>query len=552
MRFDLEIPSTCVDLTYISEGNKIPASVVPLYYVDIDYRDKLPQDFLTINENIVEDPTSELVFEEQDGPSFGLRGNRFLLTNVSKYSMTHNAMVPIFHKLVLDEQVSEFSIKITDNLGEALDRSEYIVEVNNGKTVIFMNKQGKVFFIEFISDNKTVKRLISLAPVFSEISWDDVIRSPYDIPDRKYRISEDGILNTSHIGKLYVKYDHDIKLLQSPIANIDDSWYLGIRNVKFSKVDSEDSGITYSYEVPEFYIQNPMTQYRLEEIREKKCKVLFDNFIQTQSVPDLAAIDKTNIFIHDYYTGELKYAFTTNSSLAGTIYNNVYFILADDWNNEGVIQLPITITDSDVITSSYLVKNEYYKFRFLNLNSVEVGKDHYFSIYMKPNPQETELGVFFAIIGKTDDPNIEQSVFRQGRAFGSIEEYDAFILKYNCYHVAIIGISTSTQLGISNFTDVRRKGNVIDDKELASKASADIFYNDIMQENILLPTNDVLIATVSAKSLSSKRAMEIDGSTLEVSSLTKDYLAKIEKAVSSSLDATTQFVIEVSKNTEEF
>jgi hypothetical protein len=544
MRFDLEIPSTYVDLTYISEGNKLPSAAIPLYYMDINYKTKIPKDFLTINEDVVEDPTSELIFEEAAGPSFGIRGNRFIITNVAKYSSIYNTKVPLFYKFILNERVSEFSIKIIDYLGNQLDRDEYIVEEAATRTVIYINDYDKLLFVEYISSNKSVKKIISLQRIFEEITWDDIVRNPNEIPRYKYLVSDDGMLQTSHNSTLYVKYEHDIHLLQTPVANIEDSWYIGLKNTSF-KVLNEDSGITYNYEIPEFYIQNPLAQHRLEEIKDKKCIIIYEDIIKLQSVPAENALDKIRLVVKDYFTNEIKYAFTTNQELNGAQYEGVYFSLVKDFNNEGYVQLPIKLSPNDTVSASYLVKNDYYKFRFLNFNSSEVGQDCYFAIYMKPNPQEVELAVFYAVIGKKENQDIDAATWRQGRRFGTIEEYKNFIKENNAYHVATIGISTSTELNISNFTDIRSIGGEIINKESACRITADVFYDDLIKGNLSIPTSDSVIANISASKLIANKIANIDTNTLQTDNHTKQFIENAREVIDKNLDATTKSIIEI-------
>jgi hypothetical protein len=542
MRFDVEIPSACIDLTYISEGNKIPFSSVPLYYMEVDHKHKIPSDFLTINQNIVEESTSVLTYEEHTGPSFSITGSKFLMTNITKVSSEHNLRVPLFYKSVIQERVSENSITLYDYYGTEIDKEQYLVIEERLSTSIYSNKFNKPVFVTYTTGDNVKKKLISQTPVYEEVSWDDIVTSQGNIPYQKYLKNGDGTVSTTYNGTLYVKYIHDIELLHPPIANVDDDWYLNIYNTSFKNVH-KTSGITYTYEVPEFYMQEQANS-NVIEVKENKCKILQKNIISTQTPPASGYESKIQVYVKDYYTKETKYIFTTNSLLVGTAIGDVQVALASDWNNQGVIQLPVSLSETDVVYATYMAENKYYKFRFLNLNSLDVGQDCYFAIYMKPNPREFELGVYFAVIGKSRDSQ-DFSSWKQGNVFESFEDYYAFIDDYACYHVASVGILANKESDLINLIDVRKDGGVISDKESACKIDADVFYNNIINGDIHIPTNDTVVASLNAESLINNKILNIDKNTLELDQSSKDYLDEMMKKIKENLNVSTKSVLEL-------
>jgi hypothetical protein len=164
---------------------------------------------------------------------------------------------------------------------------------------------------------------------------------------------------------------------------------------------------------------------------------------------------------------------------------------------------------------------------------------------MKPNPQEVELAVFYAVIGKKENQDIDAATWRQGRRFGTIEEYKNFIKENNAYHVATIGISTSTELNISNFTDIRSIGGEIINKESACRITADVFYDDLIKGNLSIPTSDSVIANISASKLIANKIANIDTNTLQTDNHTKQFIENAREVIDKNLDATTKSIIEI-------
>ena len=84
MIFDLEIPSSNIELVYIPEGNAIPTGVSPLYYLTLDHKNKIPSDFITLERKDLIQDYAALGVDEISTQTFIPRGSKFNITNISK------------------------------------------------------------------------------------------------------------------------------------------------------------------------------------------------------------------------------------------------------------------------------------------------------------------------------------------------------------------------------------------------------------------------------------------------------------------------------------
>lgn len=547
MRFDLEISNLHTDLVYISEGQDLPAGAVPLYYISMDTKDKVPSDFLSIENKVDNDNLVALGYQTVEGPTFAANSNKFYMTHMATYSIQGNAKVPLFFKHVIADKVHEDAIRILDYFGIQIPREEYLVEEKDDFiTNIYINKYNKILFVEYVSDNRIYKKLLDLQPIFTEVGWEDVMAIDAVIPAYKYMIT-DNYIQTSYPGTLYLSFQYESSLMRLPSVNIQDDWYLGILNTTFSiqkQVEGMPDPVTFNYSVPEYYFQQSSSEGYLRRFTEKKAKKLFENYIKLQTPVLRDKSEDIYIYVYDFYTNTLKYAITTNHDQGGKLYkDNIYYLYTDDYNADGVIGLPIKLATNDVCYATYWIYDEYYEFRFLNLNSPTLNAGGYFGIYLLPNVTETEESVYFARIGIPRTVPIVNGIITQDMQFETVEEYESFIATNNLYNIAVISIFGNYVSTILDTKDMRIKGGEIVDREEASRSTVDMLYKDIIDGLITIPTNDTLIANINADSLLANGKIKFEGDFLDLDS--KAFLEKALRTIKSNLDASTMPIIDL-------
>jgi hypothetical protein len=547
MRFDLEIANLHTDLVYISENQEIPAGAVPLYFVNMDTRDKVPSDFFSIENNILQDSLAGQGYQSVEGPAFPVNSNKFALTHVSTYSVQGSAKVPLFFKHVIADRVHEDAIRIVDYFGIQIPREEYMVEEKKDFTNIYINKYNKILFVEYVSDTQIYKKLLDLQPVFTEIGWEDFVVLDTNVPEYKY-ISTDNFVQTSYPGTMYISYKYETDLLRMPACNIEDDWFVSILNANF-EIEKVITGIhqKFRYSVPEYYIQQTGNDRYYKHFVHKKVRKLFDNYIKLQTPILRERAESIYIYVYDFYTNKLKHAITTNHAYEGKYYkDDVYYLYTNDYNADGVIGLPVRLTDRDVAYADYHIFDEYYEFRFLNLNSPTLNSGGYFGIFLVPDVTELEEAVYFARIGiPRTVPILIDGIITQDMQFETLDEYDAFLDEYNCYGIAVISIFGNYEASVLNTKDARTEGGQIFDRKLACLTTADMIYKDLIDGKISIPTNDTLIANIDADALTFREVLKIDTGSNELNIESKEFLTKLRKTVQSSLDTSTMPIVDV-------
>ena len=538
MRFDLEIPVSNVDITFIPEGRRIPSSVVPLYHINIDHKYKLPSDFIMVNENVQMPKTSNLNYQLEVGPTFVLQGDKFAISHITKYNSNFNTRIPLFYKHTIVGDIQERSVRLVDYFGVSISDQEYLIEKQKKSIVIFLNKYDRPIYVEHILGETVKRSLVSYSEIFTEISWDDLILYKDTIPNFKYQITDTGTCKTSYAGNLYIKYNHENNLIRKPISNIKDSWNISILGTSFWK-----NGNLYS--VPEYHIQNSMASSKIKLIKEKKCKIIHEDLVQLQSSPDPIYMNNMKLFIYDYYSNELKHAITTDKNKKGSLYKDkVFYDLALDWNTDGYIQLPVKLTDKDIVFATYYIREEYYEFRLLNFNNSRINHSGYYAFYMKPNVTDMEFGIYYCKIGSLENNDqADLSFWRQGRNFESIEQYNQFISDNSCFHIGYVSLSISSEFSLINGTEAHRTGGHIENKRAASNVSKDIILEDLKNKNLHIPMNDALIARVSLKKLIDQGLYKFD--SLSPDEYTKQFIDKVHSAIQSNTDVSTKIITEI-------
>lgn len=551
MRFDIEIPSINVDIVYIPEGRHIPAGIIPLDYVHMDHKDKIPSDFLSISENAILEDFAGQGADEHDGPSFIIKGNRFRVTHIAKYSPVHNVKVPLFWKHVIEnrpfENINIDTIRIIDYYGDPIDPEKFMIDqlldIKTGQkiTTVYTNKNNNEFyFIEYVSGDRIYKKLLNLQPIFTEVGWEDMVWKDEDIPDWKYVLNGNTI-KTTYTGKLWIEYDHEKNPIRRPVANIDDNWYVGILNAEWS-VYNQQLGATMNYSIPEYYLQHSTEKSRFSMVSHKKCKILFESIIKTQSNIDITRRSLVDVFVYDNFTKELKFALTTDQSKNGSLYNNTVFQLIEDINADGIIVLPIKLTDRDIVFATYPNIDNFYEFRFFDFNSDIMNSGGHVAIYVKPNVNESEMSVFYALIGDRTTRN-GQYIGSQGLIFETTNEYYDFIEESHSYHIAMIKVSSREEANILKINNVRSIGGQVKDRKLACEITQDMILHDLVNKNIAIPTNDTLIAELNGSALKRKRIISYDSNTAEFDNDTYKRLIKMHSLISKSMDVSTRVIL---------
>lgn len=565
MRFDLEIPGANVDIVYIPEESNIPTGIIPLDYVHMDHKDYLPGTFLSMEQNILIEDFAGQAADEHEGPRFIARGNRFNITHVAKYAPVQNTKVPLFLKHVIynstDDKINEDTIRVVDFYGDPLPDNKYLVEqvlntdLNFYETTIYMNKEPGLWFVEYVSSNRIYKKLLNLERIFNEVGWETAVFTDEDIPPFMY-VLQGNEMKTSYSGTMWIEYEHEKVPIQLPIANIRDNWYVSILNVEWSYFDV-DQGISFDYSIPEYYFQNSSESSKFKIMKEKKCEVLFQNFIQTQAPIDMSRWDTIEVVVKNFYTGDTKAVFATSPEKIGSLYEPpgeeeafVYQKL-EDYNHDGVIRLPYNITEEDIAYATWPYIQNHYEFRFFNFNSDILNSGGHVAIYVLPNRGEFEFSVMYAMIGDRETSELK-TIGLQGIVFETTQEYYDFIAANNAYHLGTMKVSAREEADIVNFTDVRTIGGVLKDKHAACQLTKDVILDDIINGDITIPTNDTVIGTVSARGLQGLGGLVTYAD--RVYSLTNDgykYLINMHEVMARNLDLSTRLIMVIESTSKE-
>lgn len=557
MRFDLEIPNTNIDLIYVPEGTPIPNGAIATCFVDVDSRNVSPADMLSMDENVIKNPFAGYNVLEVNGPSFLVNSDKFLITHISKYVISLNSKVPLFYKYTINSRVQEDAVKIFDYYGVLMSEDEYIIDtasIRDGNkfidvTNIYMNKPNRIMFVEYADTDGVHRGLLSLTPIFTEATWDDLIAGE-SLPDYKYTISNNTV-DTSYNGTIYLMYSYMTSMIRMPVANIDESWYIGILNTSFS---SEVAGSKFSYSVPEFYIQNANSASKYRRFVHNRCKKILDGYIQLQAPPSLDKLDNITLFVEDYYSGVTKAVFTTdpvlkNRNFVGTNLTYVY-IPAEDRSYDGVIRIPMNLYENDVVFADFSIDEQYYEFRLVDFSTALLSHGGYFSIFMLPNTPDAVASVYVAYIGKLDTRSMTEKLGIQGVGFGNMEEYYKFCEFHGAYHLATIAISANKQRELITVHDARTVGGDIADKYTICKNSSDMFYKDIIERNILLPINDSLLAVFDSKRLRESGIIKLDETNWSIDDRSKLIINQIYKTIQENLDVSTGVTFEFRKDNQ--
>jgi hypothetical protein len=549
MRFDLEIPVLdSFSLTYVEEGSDIPGDFVPLYYFAVDSKDKFPEDFIGVDPAVTPERSITDKFRKfllLESKSIGT--DKILVTNQFKYVASKADYIPYFYKFELGEMVKENEIRIIDIIGSTITKDNYLVSENYAApyTIVYLNKPEAPLFIEYTRGNKIIKRLVNFTPVATEMTIEEVAGRSYS--GFKYFVDLSGVIQLrNYIGDIYVSTLSDTKLYRMPKCNIEDPWYISILNTTFKETINSH---TYSYSIPEYYNQEFAGKGYFKYKENKKCKILSQDTVQSQFniLTDGTEAQQLEVIVKDYYTGQVKYAFTNLALKAGIQYKDtVYYIQLLDFNTDGVIYLPIKLSDRDVVYASHYIKEDYYEFKLLDLSKASLTAGGYFAIYIKPDVQDGERSVYYAKIGM--DEAIGQNSLTAPNSFSNLASYQATCAASGFKSVVIIAISANAESQIVKTVDIRQIGGVLRDKEIACKSSVGILAEDILTGAIKIPTNDSVIAVLNADMPVRNKQIAFDG-TYSPDEYTKTVLDNINNVIENNLEVSTKHILQIDYDT---
>lgn len=536
MRFDLEIPSTNnFNLVFIKEGNDIPTAAIPIVYHKNNDIDLFPSDFLSAEVGYFPKEFMPGGYEAFYGPEIhNPKSDTFILTDVVKYSSVDGTDLPLFYKHIIGEEVTDGAVRLVDFFGSTISKNLYLVETKKDYTNIYINKPGKILFVEYVSDNSVKKVTLNLRPVYDEESWSNILAGSID--EKRY-ILRDNIISVKNDGIIYIAYLSDTKLFRYPFGNLNDPWYAGILNADFTIVKE---GHSYRYWIPEYYLQDLDTDYRYKKIDHKKCRKLLDNYIQTEYPIGLHALDSVSVFIYNYYSNKLRYAFTSREDLDGSLYkDDIYFIYIEDISLDGIIKLPINLEDDDIAYASFYTDEYYYEYKGIDLKTGYSNGVEYIVIYIKPYEDGDLSSLSHIVIPGT----------KEGTQINTLDECTAYLNENNCYEVAKIAlVNPYLENNNGEYIELNCQGNKIIDKYNACKTDIDVLYNDLINKDLILPSNDTLVAVTNIRRLVDNDIMSYTqtNNTTEFDDFTKKYFDKMTEVLNKNLDASTYPILEIS------
>jgi len=533
MRFDLEIPQFNIDVCFIKNGDSIPNVAVPTYYIKINSSDKIPSDYVTYDNYYSEEDHLYNGYEIKNGPYLdNIKSSKFLITNIAKFSLVRNTKMPLFYRHFIPVIIKQEGIIIEDYYGTIVPSEDYLIDYSDNGTYVYMNKTSKVLFIKYALNNSSRKELLNLLPVFEEAEWSD-IQANQILKPNKY-IYREGAIDTSYNGELYITYLSNTGLFRPPLGNIDDPWYIGILNCELTIDDN-------IYKIPEYYFQQMNADGKYKFVEFKKCKKIYNRYVKSQYNIHDKYYDDIYLYIKDGNTNKVKYAFSYNKSKIGTIYkDNIVYGELKFYNNDGVIESPVEILDTDEVFASHYTRENYYEYNLLDIKSLNLNSFNYYAIYIKPNVTEGR-SVFHAIIGDRKDED-DQNLY-----FNSFDEYKAYIdnedRKY--YHVGIFNtLFKKDDIALLSVLD---QDTVMLSKEEIANINVDMLYYDVLNNKINIPANDAVIVSMDTSKLQDKGIIQQDNNGV-IDNSSKDYIRILEGYTTRTLQVSTKSIYEIIKD----
>ncbi len=464
--------------------------------------------------------------------TISLSVDKFLVTDIFIGDIER---VPLFWKHVLknfDQQIiHEFSIK--DQNFNTTNTQDVILDKQNG--ILYSNLQNsseQFFYISYsVGDGNSISSFVELLdnePIFRLATIEDLDdEGNLDIDNKVYLIDQFASnffeIQFSKANLYAVKEDSaaKIKLLLPPKTTNDNPWFVSVTNGNFLTTLYLDSSTPslFQYNLPEFETQifNPEFPFKFKELE-----------VATQVDTKVLQTLKRNIdsskFIDVILRNpdrSIRYAFTTNTSKIGLPFeNSVVFqngIRSIDRQN-GLIDLIISIKDTDIIETSYYYSEDQLEIIDINFNPIQnsfvLGKQIIF--YIVPNTNRTKT-LFYLVADKRgiiefgnqiDNQNLLDDIETGSFYFDTTS--NSFLQKYtvqasalNSYKYFILGsVFVSNRSSVSNSVlfDVRKRGGgLIKDriKELAEINPEVMFCADIGNwDGIPYPGNGSVLVEV--------------------------------------------------------
>ena len=504
MLFDLEIQPNLIDIVYIKQGNKIHNSLVPVSYMNVHERNVIPADLIEIEEDArfttFASSVINVVQSGQNTTEFPVASDKFIMTHVKKYSNETGTDIPLFYKHIIDiktpSQVPEDSIRIYDSTGILIGSDQFISEYFADHIDVYMNpKNDAILTIEYTLEDGIKSELVKLEPIFTQVEWDFILTKE-DLREFEYMYF-DSTVYTKYSGVRYYIYQRNLSIFNKPIAGMNESWYLRIENVSFTE---NMNGAFVDYFMPEYNIQQMGYGVTKKLHSGIQAKIIGNKYVQLQDVILKENLPYVNIYIKNLQSEQIEYIFTANPSVINTFDSTtgLRWMSIDDWNTNGIFELPITLTEDHIAISDFYTPNKFYELRTLDLNSMDINSSKIIGVYILPatNIDNMAAAIFWAYIGVFDSNNSYDKIGVNGSGFNDKDDYLNALKDSESLHLAYVSLSTNKMVNITEFNDAREFNGGIINKNDLSKNDYDIFIDDYIKGEVVLPIGDALVATI--------------------------------------------------------
>lgn len=331
--------------------------------------------------------------------SFNISSDRFLLTDVFTTETATQQSTPLFyvHTLANFNPATDILLSYTfsDINFQDFNLSELVLDSNkiyNNIVNQYTSLDQSVTYVKYttrrVSDGITqvYHELIDNSPVYSQASFEDIDDLGNILPGHKNYFIElapggSSFLVTLPSSTLYAWQDisdSKIKVLAPTTRTVDSMWGVEVTNGSFlATLPSTPEGSTqvYKYWLADFFAQTFYPSPPIKSQTDIPCLFSGKNLIYLEKgvFLDNASGISLAVFIRDS-EGVLKYAYTTNSLLLGTLvegdiaYTNG--ILSLDKLNGFVETLDVVLAE-DIISASFYSPDQKYLFTDVNFNPID-------------------------------------------------------------------------------------------------------------------------------------------------------------------------------------
>jgi hypothetical protein len=543
MLFDLEIQPNLVDIVYIKQGQNIHNSLVPVSYCNIARRNLVPYDLIEIEEDsrFTSFASAKIETFPQGSKEFSVQSDKFLMSHVKKYSEETGSDVPLFYKHTIPftstTKIPVDSIRIYDSEGVTIGLDQFDVQYFENYLCVYINpREGHVLSVEYSVNDGIKSELLKLEQIFKQVEWDFMITRE-DLVGFEYLYFDKKVM-TKYIGEKYFIYQKDVAVFKNPIAGMNDSWYLRIKNFSFFQ-DGQ------SYYMPEYNLQQLNYGLSTKHYSKISAKILGNRFVQLQEAVSKDDQRYVRIYIYNSQLDAMEFIFSADSQMVGTVdpLTGLRWIAMHDWNTDGIFELPVTLTTEHIATSDFQTPNEYYELRTLDLNSVDINSSKTVGIYILPASEldNSTMAILYGYVGVYDNNVSFDRAKTSGSGYRDKVEYRSTIALLNGIHLAYVSLSTAKMIDITEFYDSRDFNGGILDRVDISKTDYDIFISDLLDGEIIIPVGDTVVASVDTNVLAvqrnSKEKIEL------VNDKNDRYIDFIKTTLFKNLDVSTDVII---------